>query len=160
MFHPRQPDNSTQSPLVRRAAARKIPAPAPGGHLTPAAGPAWDIIIITTTARRRAAAIAAAIPDATVNRAGPGQWRTRIPRQSLAVTATHADAGTLTVTFDDAPAAGPIALTFHPWTAADVLPLIPPGLPAPGHLTIRDIRISTLMGRTVRYLIPAFTTTA
>ena len=160
MFHPRQPDNSTQSPLVRRAAARKIPAPAPGGHLTPAAGPAWDIII-TTTARRRAAAIAAAIPDATVNRAGPGQWRTRIPRQSLAVTATRADAdaATLTVTLDDAPAAGPITLTVHPWTAADAQPPIPAQLPAPGHLTIRDIRISTLMGRTVRYLIPAFTAT-
>jgi hypothetical protein len=161
MFHPRQPDNSPQSPPVRRADAGKIPAPAPNGHLTPCAdpavGPAWDI---TTTARRRAAAIAAAIPGTTVNRAGPGQWRTRIPRQSLAVTATHADARTLTVTLDDAPAAGPIALTFHPWTAADVMPLIPAELPAPGHLTIRDIRISTLMGRTVRYLIPAFTATA
>ena len=123
----------------------------------PAAGPAWDI---TTPARHRAAAIAAAIPDATVNRTGPGQWRTRIPRQSLTVTATYADAGTLTVTLDDAPAAGPIALTFHPWTAADVMPLLPAELPAPGHLTIRDIRISTLMGRTVRYLIPAFTATA
>ena len=72
----------------------------------------------------------------------------------------YSPAGTPTVTLDDAPAAGPIALTFHPWTAADVLPLIPAELPAPGHLTIRDIRISTLMGRTVRYLIPAFTATA
>jgi hypothetical protein len=161
MLHPRQPNNSPQSPSVRQADAGKIPAPAPNGQLTPAtdpaAGPAWDI---TTPTRRHAAAIAAAIPDATVNRAGQGQWRTRIPRPALAVTATHADAATLTVTLDDAPAAGPITLTFHPWTAADVLPLIPAELPAPGHLTIRDIRISTLMGRTVRYLIPAFTTTA
>jgi hypothetical protein len=157
MFHPQQPNNSPRSPTVRRADAGKIPAPAPNGQLTPAAGPAWDI---TTPTRRRAAAIAAAIPDTTVHRAGQGQWRTRIPRQSLTVTATHADARTLTVTLDDAPAAGPIALTFHPWTAADVLPLIPAELPAPGHLTIRDIRISTLMGRTVRYLIPAFTATA
>jgi hypothetical protein len=92
MFHLQQPNNSPQSPPVRRADAGKIPAPAPNGQL--------------------------------------------------------------------APAAGPIALTFHPWTAADVMPLIPAELPAPGHLTIRDIRISTLMGRTVRYLIPAFTATA
>ena len=38
------------------------------------------------------------------------------------------------------------------------MPLLPPALPADGRLTIRDIRIHTLMGRTVRYLIPAFTT--
>ena len=44
--------------------------------------------------------------------------------------------------------------------AADVMPLLPAELPAPGHLTIRDIRMSTLMGRRVRYLIPAFTATA
>ena len=161
MFHPRQSNDFPQSPSVRRADAGKIPAPAPNGQLTPcadpAAGPAWDI---TTQTRRRAAAIAAAIPDAIVNRAGQGQWRTRIPRQSLTVTATHADADALTVTLDDAPAVGPVTLTFHPWTAADVMPLIPAELPAPGHLTIRDIRISTLMGRTIRYLIPAFTATA
>ena len=123
----------------------------------PAAGPAWDI---TTPARHRAAAIAAAIPGTTTTRTGPRQWRTRIPRPALAVTATRTDAGTLTITLDDAPAAGPVTLTFHPWTAADVMPIMPPALPAPGRLTIRDIRISTLMGRTVRYLIPAFTTTA
>ncbi len=142
---------------MRRADTGKIPAPAPSGQLTPAAGPAWDI---TTPARSRAAAIAAAIPGTTVNRAGQGQWQARIPRPALAVTATHADADTLTVTLDDAPAAGPVALTFHPWTAADVMPLLPAELPAPGRLTIRDIRISTLTGRTVRYLIPAFTATA
>ena len=146
---------------MRQADTGKIPAPAPNGYLTPAsdpdAGPAWDI---TTPARRRAAAIAAAIPGTTVNRAGQGQWRTRIHRPALAVTATHADARTLTVTLDDAPAAGPITLTFHPWTAADVMPILPAELPTPGHLTIRDIRINTLMGRTVRYLIPAFTATA
>jgi hypothetical protein len=159
MFHPQQPDNSFQSSSVRRADTGKTPAPAPNGHLTPATGPAtgpaWDI---TTTARRRAAAIAAAIPGTTVNRTGPGQWRTRIPRPALAVTATRADAATLTVTLDDAPAAGPVTLTFRPWTAADVMPPVPIELPAPGHLTIRDIRISTLMDRTIRYLMPAFTT--
>jgi hypothetical protein len=37
------------------------------------------------------------------------------------------------------------------------MPLTPPELRATGRLTVRDIRISTLMGRTVRYLIPAFT---
>jgi hypothetical protein len=46
-----------------------------------------------------------------------------------------------------------------PWTAADIMPITPPELPVPGRLIIRDIRIHTLMGRTIRYLIPAFTTT-
>jgi hypothetical protein len=121
---------------------------------SPEAGPAWDI----TTTRRHAQAIAAAIPGTTTRRAGPRQWTARVPRPALAVTATAADARTLTVTLDDAPQAGPIALTFHPWTAEDVMPLLPPALPSAGRITIRDIRIHTLMGRTVRYLIPAFTT--
>ncbi len=129
-------------------AAQITPASGPEG------GPAWDI----TTTRRHAQAIAAAIPGTTTRRAGPRQWTARIPRPALAVTATRTDAATLTATLDDAPAAGPIALAFHPWTAADVMPLLPPALPAAGRLTIRDIRIHTLTGRTVRYLIPAFTT--
>jgi hypothetical protein len=134
--------------------------PAPAAQLTPASdpatGPAWDI---TTPSRHQAAAIAAAIPGTTTTRPGPGQWRARIPRPELAVTITATTAATLTCQLDDAPAAGPLSLAFHPWTAADVLPLTPPRLPAGGRLVIRDIRIATLMGRTIRYLIPAFTTT-
>lgn len=146
--------------MTARPAPPATPAPAPPASLTPAAdpaaGPAWDI---TTPSRHQAAAIAAAIPGTTTRRAGPGQWHARIPRPALAVTATATDAATLTVRLDDAPAAGVLTLTFHPWTAADVLPIPPPELPASGRLVTRDIRISTLMGRTVRYLIPAFTTT-
>jgi len=32
-------------------------------------------------------------------------------------------------------------------------------LPASGTLSVRDVRITTRMGRTVRYLIPQFTPT-
>jgi len=132
-------------------------APAPAAQITPAAAPggtpAWDI----TTTRPRAQAITAAVPAATARRAGPRHWTARIPAPVLAVTATAADSATLVLTLDDAPAVGPVTLTFHPWTAADVLPLLLPELPATGRLTIRDIRIYTLMGRAVRYLIPAFT---
>jgi hypothetical protein len=32
-------------------------------------------------------------------------------------------------------------------------------LPAQGRLSVRDVRVTTRMGRTVRYLIPAFTMT-
>jgi hypothetical protein len=31
-------------------------------------------------------------------------------------------------------------------------------LPAQGRISVRDVRLTTRMGRTVRYLIPAFTT--
>lgn len=134
------------------------PRPAPRSRLTPAAdpgtGPAWDI---TTPTRRQARAITAAIPGTTTRQTAPGQWQARIPKPTLAVTATAADAETLTITLDDAPEAGPLTLTFHPWHAADVIPSQLPELPAPGRLTNRDIRTTTLMGRTVRYLIPAFT---
>jgi len=30
-------------------------------------------------------------------------------------------------------------------------------LPLPGQLSVRDVRVTTRMGRTVRYLIPEFT---
>jgi hypothetical protein len=121
----------------------------------PATGPVWDI----TTSRRRAQAIAAAIPSTTTSRTPAGQWTARIPRPALTVTALAVTAEGLKATLDDAPDAGPLTLTFHPWTPADIMPDDPPELPAPGQLTIRVIIIRTRMDRTIRYLIPAFTTT-
>jgi hypothetical protein len=131
---------------------RTSPQPA---TLTPAPGPAWHI----TTTRTRAAAIAAAIPATTTRRTGPGQHQARIPGPAIAVTLIHAGEQALTLTLDDAPDAGPLTLVLQSWTAADIMRPPPAQLPAPGHLIIRDIRIQTQMGRTVRYLIPAFTPT-
>jgi hypothetical protein len=39
-----------------------------------------------------------------------------------------------------------------------VLLCLPAEFPALGRLSVRDVRLTTRMGRTVRYLIPAFTT--
>ena len=33
-----------------------------------------------------------------------------------------------------------------------------PAFPVQGRLLVRDVRVTTRMGRTVRYLVPAFTT--
>ena len=54
------------------------------------------------------------------------------------------------------PFLGIFTLTFAPWSAAIVLrgPLM--ALQAQGRLSARDVRLTTRMGRTVRYLIPAF----
>jgi hypothetical protein len=111
---------------VTADAAAPSPQPAPNGQLAlaadPATGPGWEV---TTPSRHHAAAIAAAIPGTTTHATGPGQWRAQIPRLSLAVTATAADADTLTCHLDDAPGTGDLTLTFQPWTAADVLPRLP-----------------------------------
>ena len=129
------------------------------GQLTPTAspatGPAWEA---TTTSPGHAQAIAAAIPGTTTERTGPAQWTARIPRPTLAITATAADDAGLTCQLDDAPGTSPLTLPFDPWTAAEII-TGPAQFPAPGRLTIRDIRLSTRMGRNIRYLIPAFTPT-
>jgi hypothetical protein len=124
-------------------------------RLAPAAGPAWHI----TTTRAHARAIAAAIPGTTTRRTAPGQHQARIPRPAIAVTLTSTDQTTATLTLDDAPETGPLTFTYHPWTAADIMRPAPAHLPAPGHLVIREVRLQTQMGRTIRYLIPAFTPT-
>ena len=76
-------------------------------------------------------------------------------------TTTHstpgADAGSLRCHLSAAPAAGVLILTFAPWPPPLVVRSRLAALPAPGRLAVRDVRLTTRMGRTVRYLIPAFT---
>jgi hypothetical protein len=49
-----------------------------------------------------------------------------------------------------------LAVTFTPWLPATVLKCPPEALPARGTLSVRDVRITTRMSRTIRYLIPEF----
>jgi hypothetical protein len=49
-------------------------------------------------------------------------------------------------------------LAFAPWPVTLVLGCSLTVLLAQGRLLIRDVRLTTRMGRTVRYLIPTFTT--
>jgi hypothetical protein len=55
------------------------------------------------------------------------------------------------------PDSGVFVLAFAPWPAATVLACPLTALPAQGRLWVRDVRMTTRMGRTVRYLIPVFT---
>jgi len=129
------------------------------GRLSPSAdaatdAPGWQI---TTRSRRLAVAVATTIPGGTVHSRTKGEWQARIPQAVLMVTLIAADTGTLWCRLDTHPDSGVYALTFSPWSAATVLKCPLTTLPAAGRLSVRDVRVTTRMGRTVRYLIPAFT---
>lgn len=67
-----------------------------------------------------------------------------------------ADADALRCRLSAQPHYGVFILAFAPRPAAIVLKCPPAALPAQGQLSVRDVRIITRMGRTVRYLVPAF----
>jgi len=132
--------------------------PARDGRLSPWAGPATSVPgwQITTPSRRLAVATTRA--GGTVCSAGNGGWRARLPEEVLPVVAVGADAGALWCRLGAQPSLGVFTLTFAPWPAALVLRCPLTEFPAHGRLSVRDVRLTTRMGRTVRYLIPAFTT--
>jgi hypothetical protein len=141
-------------------AAHDSPARPHDGRLSPWADPAADAPgwQITTPSRRLAVAVAATHPGATIRSHQKGQWQACLPQTVLAVAALDADAGTLRCRLSARPSAGVFALTFAPWPAAMVLRCPLTALPTQGRLSVRDARLTTRMGRTVRYLIPAFAT--
>jgi len=61
------------------------------------------------------------------------------------------------VVLSQRPAGFVFVLAFAPWPVTTVLTCPLTALPAQGRLSVRDVRVITRMGRTVRYLIPAFT---
>jgi hypothetical protein len=129
------------------------------GCLSPCAAPAtgapgWQI---TTRSRRLAAAVAATITGGTVHPQEKGEWQARLPDAVLMVVALRADADTLRCRLSAQPSLGVFALTFAPWPCTLVLRYPQTALPAQGRLWVRDVRVTTRMSRTVRYLIPAFT---
>jgi hypothetical protein len=134
--------------------------PARDGCLSPWAAPVtgapgWQI---TTRSRRLAVAVATILTGGTVHPREKGEWQARLPEAVLAVAVTGADNGTLWCRLSARPSLGIFTLTFAPWPAAIVLRCPLTALPAQGRLSVRDVRLTTRMGRTVRYLIPAFTT--
>jgi hypothetical protein len=129
------------------------------GRLSPWAGatadaPGWQI---TTASRRLAAAVAATVSGGTVHTHEKGEWQARIPQAVLMVVVIAADAGALRCHLSAQPHYGVFVLAFAPWPVTTVLKYPLTALPAPGRLSVRDVRVTTRMGRTVRYLIPAFT---
>jgi hypothetical protein len=136
-------------------------APGPcDGRLSPRADPVTDTPgwQTTTRSRRLAVAVTTTIPGATVHPHQKGQWQARIPQTVLMVVVLDADAGALRCQLSAHPDAGVFARVFAPWPAATVLKCPLAALPAPGRLSVRDVRVITRMGRTVRYLVPEFTT--
>jgi hypothetical protein len=129
------------------------------GHLSPWADPVtgtpgWQI---TTGSRRLAMVVATLVPGGTVRSHEKGEWQARLPEAVLTVTALSADTGVLRCSLSAQPSLGGFALSFTPWSAALVLGCPLTALPAQGQLSVRDVRLTTRMGRTVRYLIPVFT---
>jgi len=81
-----------------------------------------------------------------------------LPAAILAVVAVGADAGMLRCRLSARPDLGVLVLAFAPWADATVLECPVTAFPVQGRLLVRDVRVTTRMGRTVRYLVPAFTT--
>ena len=130
------------------------------GRLSPWANPVtgapgWQI---TTGSRRLALAVATIVPGGTVRAHQKSEWQARLPEAVLTVTALDANAGVLRCRLSAQPCPGAFALPFAPWPTTLVLRCPLTALPAQGQLSVRDVRLVTRMGRTVRYLIPAFTT--
>jgi hypothetical protein len=140
---------------------REMPSsPSPcDGRLSPWAdaatgGPGWQI---TTRSRSLAVAVAAGVSGATVHSHEKG-WQARMPHTVLMVVVTDTGTDALRCNLSAHPDSGVFTLAFAPWPAATVLKCPLAALPAQESLAVRDVRVITRMGRTVRYLIPEFTT--
>jgi len=84
------------------------------------------------------------------------QWHALIPETSIPVLVTGADSGALSCRLASRPDSGILTVAIAPWTTATVLKYPVAALPAHGTLSARDVRMTTRMGRTVRYLVPEF----
>jgi hypothetical protein len=129
------------------------------GRLSPwadaaADAPGWQI---TTRSRRLAVAVAAVMSGRTVRSHAKGEWHARIPHAVLMIVVTGAGTGALRCHLSARPHYGVFVLAFAPWPVTAVLKCPPAALPAQGRLSVRDVRVITRMGRTVRYLVPVFT---
>jgi hypothetical protein len=128
------------------------------GRLTPRADPVtgalgWQAL----TASRRTAVAVAAMSGGTVHPLGKGEWQARIPQTAIAVLVTRADSGALWCRLGSQDDSCVLTVAVKPWTTATVLKCPATALPADGTLSVRDVRVTTRMGRIVRYLIPEFT---
>jgi hypothetical protein len=117
--------------------------------------PGWQI---ATPPRHLAIAVVTILADGTVHPHENGEWHARLLEAVLTVVVMEADSSTLWCRLGARPSLGVFTLIFAPWPAALVLRYPLTVLPAQGRLSVRDVLLTTRMGRTVRYLIPAFTT--
>ena len=107
-----------------------------------------------TTTSRRFAALIAETTAGTISLRQKGEWEVHIPQAVLAVTVMNADTAALQCALSIHPHPQIFILVFVPWPATTVLKFPLTSLPARGMLSARDVRMTTRMGRIVRYLIP------
>jgi hypothetical protein len=129
------------------------------GRLSPWANPLTGATGWQVLTNAQCIAVAMAGDNGSVRSHGDGQWHARIPEPSLTVAVTGADESTLWCHPARLTGCAVLAVEFTPWTPLAVLKCPVTALPASGTLSVRDVRITTRMGRTVRYLIPQFTPT-
>lgn len=129
------------------------------GYLTPWANPLTGVTGWQVLTNAECIAVAIAGDSGTVRLDRDAQWHARIPEPTLAVAVTGADDSALWCQLANLPASCTLAVAFTPWAPLTVLQCPVSALPAGGTLSVRDVRITTRMGRTVRYLIPQFTPT-
>ena len=144
---------------ARRSRARSQPADqAPGadGHLSPWADPASGALGWQALTASRAVALALAGRSGTVRCHDDGEWHARIPEPTLAATVIGADDRALWCRPAILPDSCALIVAFAPWTSAAVLQCSVTALPARGTLSVREVRMTTRMGRIVRYLVPEF----
>jgi hypothetical protein len=129
------------------------------GRLSPLADPVtgtpgWRI----TTLSRSLAMAVATLTSGTVHPHEKGEWQARIPQAILMVVVIDADDGALWCRLSAQQHSGVFVQVFAPLPTATVLKCSVTVLPTHGQLSARDVRVITRMGRTVRYLVPTFTT--
>jgi len=144
---------------MRRSRARSQPAGERAhdadGRLSPWADPVSGALGWQVLTASRCLALAMAGRCGTVRSHDDGEWHARIPEPALAVTATGADDSALWCRPGILPDSA-LTVAFAPWTPATVLKCPVTALPARGTLSVRDVRMTTRMGRIVRYLVPEF----
>jgi hypothetical protein len=128
------------------------------GRLAPWADPVTGALgwQAATPSRRLAALVAETESAAAVSAHEKGEWQVHIPKAALTVTVMKADTAALHCTLSIHPHPEVFILAFAPWPAATVLKCPVTALPARGTLSVRDVRMTTRMGRIVRYLVPEF----
>lgn len=129
------------------------------GHLLPwvhaATGAAgWQI----TSPSGRLSHVVATISDGIAHSHAKDEWQICIPQAALTVVVVEADTETLWCRLDTEHSGSCLlALAYAPWSVATVLRCPRAALPRRGRLSMHDVRVTTRMGRTVRYLVPVFT---
>lgn len=126
------------------------------GTVTPWADESGELGWHAVTASHGLAVAVAGATGGTVHDDG-GQWRARIPAATVPAVATGADDRALWCRLGNETGSGVFTLPAAPWTPAELAACPLSDLPAAGKLSVRPVLLTTRMGRTVRYLSPAFT---